>query len=104
LYAILGEQSSNREHLDYVGQVVYIISMKILPLAEVKTHFSSLMKEVESGDEIGISFGRKKETIAVIMPINEYRKINARKLGTLEGKVKVEFKNDWAMTDEELIQ
>jgi prevent-host-death family protein len=78
--------------------------MKTLPLAEVKTHFSSLIKEVESGDEIGISFGRKKETIAVIMPINEYRKINARKLGTLEGKVKVEFKDDWAMTDEELIQ
>jgi len=48
--------------------------MKTLPVAEVRTNFSSLLKEVESGKEIGISFGRKKETIAVIIPIDEYNK------------------------------
>jgi antitoxin (DNA-binding transcriptional repressor) of toxin-antitoxin stability system len=77
--------------------------MKTLPVAEVRTHFSSLLKEVELGNEIGIAFGRKKETIAVIVPIDEYRRIKTRKLGTLEGKVKIEFKDDWKMTDEELI-
>jgi len=61
------------------------------------------LKEVELGNEIGIAFGRKKETIAVIVPIDEYRRIKTRKLGTLEGKVKIEFKDDWKMTDEELI-
>ena len=78
--------------------------MKTLPVAEVRSHFSSLLKEVELGNEIGIAFGRKKETIAVIVPIEEYRRIKTRKLGTLEGKVKVEFKDDWEMTDEELIK
>jgi antitoxin (DNA-binding transcriptional repressor) of toxin-antitoxin stability system len=78
--------------------------MKTLPVAEVRSHFSSLLKEVELGNEIGIAFGRKKETIAVIVPIDEYRRIKTRKLGTLEGKVKVEFKDDWEMTDEELIK
>ena len=77
--------------------------MKTLPVAEVRTNFSSLLKEVESGNEIGIAFGRKKETIAVIVPIEEYKKIKARKLGTLEGKVKVEFSENWAMTEEELL-
>jgi len=77
--------------------------MKTLPVAEVRTHFSSLLKEVELGNEIGIAFGRKKETIAVIVPIDEYRRIKARKLGTLEGKVKIEFKDDWKMTDQELL-
>jgi prevent-host-death family protein len=77
--------------------------MKTLPVAEVRTHFSSLLKEVESGQEIGISFGRKKLPIAVIVPINEYLKTRPRKLGTLEGKVTVEFKDDWAITDEELL-
>lgn len=77
--------------------------MKTLPVAEVRTNFSALLKEVESGSEIGITFGRKKETIAVIIPIDEYKKIKARKLGTLEGKVKVEFSDNWAITEEEFI-
>jgi antitoxin (DNA-binding transcriptional repressor) of toxin-antitoxin stability system len=77
--------------------------MKTLPVAEVRTNFSSLLKEVESGIEIGISFGRKKETIAVIIPIDEYKKIKTRKLGTLEGKASVEFKGEWKISDEELL-
>ena len=77
--------------------------MKTLPVAEVRTHFSSLLKEVESGNEIGITFGRKRETIAVIVPIEEYKKIKLKRLGTLEGKVKLEFKDDWTITDEEFL-
>ena len=77
--------------------------MKTLPVAEIRTNFSALLKEVESGSEIGITFGRKKETIAVIVPIDEYKKIKARKLGTLEGKVKIEFSDNWAITEEEFI-
>ena len=77
--------------------------MKTLPVAEIRTNFSALLNEVESGSEIGITFGRKKETIAVIIPIDEYKKIKARKLGTLEGKVKVEFSDNWAITEEEFI-
>ena len=45
--------------------------MKTLPVAEVRTNFSALLKEVELGNEIGIAFGRRKETIAVIVPIEE---------------------------------
>ena len=77
--------------------------MKTLPVAKVRANFSALLKEVELGDEIGIAFGRKQKTIAVIIPIEEYKKIKVRRLGTLEGKVKVEFSKDWAITDEEFI-
>ena len=77
--------------------------MKTLPVAEIRTNLSSLLKEVESGNEIGISFGRRKETIAVIVPIAEYKKIKERKLGSLKGKLTVEFKSDWKMTDEEFL-
>jgi len=77
--------------------------MKTLPVAEIRNNISALLKEVESGHEIGIAFGRKKETIAVIIPIAEYRRIKTRKLGTLEGKVQVEFKGDWALSDEEFL-
>lgn len=77
--------------------------MKTLPIAEVRSHFSSLLKEVESGEEIGITFRKRKETIAVIVPIQEYKRIKSRKLGTLEGKVTVEFKDNWKMSDEEFL-
>lgn len=77
--------------------------MKTLRVSEVRANFSALLKEVEAGKEIGISFGRTKETIAVIVPIDEYRKIKNRKLGTLEGKASVEFKGEWNLTDEEFL-
>jgi len=72
--------------------------MKTLPVAEIRSHLTSLLKEVESGNEIGITFGKKKETIAVIVPIAEYRRIKARRLGTLEGKVQVEFADNWSIS------
>jgi prevent-host-death family protein len=78
--------------------------MKTLPLAEVKTHLSSLLKEVETGSEIAISFGKKRETIAVIVPYKEYKRSKKRRLGTLKGKMKVIFRKDFSMTDSDLIK
>ena len=77
--------------------------MKTLSVAKVRMNCSALLKEVELGNEIGITFGRKQETIAMIVPIEEYKRIKARKLGSLEGKVKVEFSENWTITDEEFI-
>jgi antitoxin (DNA-binding transcriptional repressor) of toxin-antitoxin stability system len=77
--------------------------MKTLPVAEVKTHLSALLKEVEIGNEIAISYGKKKETIAVIIPYETYKKSKKRKLGTLKGKMNVIFKEDFSMTDVELL-
>jgi antitoxin (DNA-binding transcriptional repressor) of toxin-antitoxin stability system len=77
--------------------------MKTLPIAEVKTHLSAILKEVESGSEIAISSGKRKETIAVIIPFDVYQKTKKRALGSLKGKVSVEFKSDFKMTDKELI-
>ena len=78
--------------------------MKTLPLAEVKTNFSSLLKEVQAGSEVAISYGKKREIIAVIVSYKEYKRSKKRKLGTLKGKMKVIFEKDFAMTDTDLIQ
>ena len=77
--------------------------MKTVPVAEVRSNLSMLLKEVESGHEIGISFGRRRETIAVIVPIAEYKKIKERRLGSLAGKLTVEFKDNWKMSDDEFL-
>jgi prevent-host-death family protein len=77
--------------------------MKTLSLAEAKTRFSAILKDVRSGNEIAISYGKKKETIAVIIPYATWKKSRKRQLGTLEGTVTVKFSKDFSMTDEELI-
>ena len=77
--------------------------MKVLQSAEAKTHFSSVLRDVQAGDEVAIAYGKKKETIAVIIPYEKWKKNQKRKLGTLEGKVTVEFAKDFYMSDEELL-
>ena len=42
--------------------------MKVLESAEAKTHFSSILKDIEAGNEVAITYGRKKQTVAVIIP------------------------------------
>lgn len=92
------------KHLTIAFRSLSCNTMKTFAVAEVRAHLSSLLKEVESGNEIGITFGRKKEPIAVIIPINEYKRIKPRKLGTLEGKVSIEFKGEWSLSDEEFLK
>ena len=77
--------------------------MKTLQSAKAKTHFSSVLKDVEAGNEITITYGRMKQAIAVIIPYEKWKKSQKRQLGTLEGKITVKFASDFAMTDEELI-
>ena len=76
--------------------------MKMLQSAKAKTHFSSILKDVEAGNEVAITYGKNKQTVAVIIPYEKWKKNQRRQLGTLEGKMSVEFAGDFAMTDEEL--
>ena len=77
--------------------------MKTLQSAKAKTHFSSILKDIEAGNEVAITYGKKKQTVAVIIPYEKWKKSQKRQLGTLEGKMSVEFAGDFVMTDEELI-
>jgi prevent-host-death family protein len=80
--------------------------MKTLQSAEAKTHFSSILRDVEAGNEVAIVYGRKKKAIAVIIPYEKWEKSQKkpkRQLGTLEGKMSVKFAANFSMTDEELV-
>jgi len=77
--------------------------MKMLQSAKAKTNFSLVLKDVEAGNEVAITNGKKKQAVAVIIPYEKWKKNQKRKLGTLEGKISVKFANDFAMTDEELV-
>jgi len=36
--------------------------MKTLQVAEAKTHFSTVMKDIQEGNEVAIAYGKKKKT------------------------------------------
>lgn len=76
--------------------------MKTLPVGELKTHFSEILDAVKSGEEIIVTYGKKKENIAVIIPYNSYKKKNKITLGLLSNK-KMKILDSFSMTEEELL-
>ncbi len=63
--------------------------MKTMTVGEFKTNFSAALKEVEEGHKIAITYGRKKEIKALLVP-NEVI-VKKRKLGILKGKATAKF-------------
>jgi prevent-host-death family protein len=76
--------------------------MKTFSLADAKTNFSALIQDVEAGNDVAITNGKKKETIAIVIPYEKWKKNRKRQLGILEGKMSVVFADEFAITDKEL--
>jgi len=81
----------------------YIIIMKTFQVGELKTKFSQVITYLKNGEEIMISFGKKKEKLAVIVPYSRYKKGNKRKLGILKYKASFEIHENFKVTDDELL-
>ena len=77
--------------------------MKTMPVGELKSHFSEVIEAIKNGEQIVISYGKKKTKIAVIIPFSQYAKKNGVKLGLLKNKANCEFADDFEMTIEELV-
>jgi antitoxin (DNA-binding transcriptional repressor) of toxin-antitoxin stability system len=77
--------------------------MKTVSVAKLKAQFSLFLHDIEAGEEIIVSFGRKKEKVAVIVPYKTYIKRKKRTLGTLQDRGKLEMV-DFEITDEELFR
>lgn len=81
----------------------YTVDMKIMQVGELKAKFSKVLDDVQRGEEVIVSRGRKKEQIAVIVPFSEYKEKNRVKLGSLKGKATYKVKTGYKMTAEELL-
>jgi prevent-host-death family protein len=77
--------------------------MKTMPVGELKAHFSQVVEEVKNGEEIVVSYGKKHENVAVLIPYSTYRKKNRIRLGLLKNQGSAEFGDDFKMTADELI-
>jgi|APDOM4702015191_1054821.scaffolds.fasta_scaffold03692_4 prevent-host-death family protein len=79
--------------------------MKSLSVGEFKAQFSEVLEKVKEGESIGVLYGKNKKPVAKLVPMNDTKskKTGKRKLGLLNGKMKIVFAPDFKMTEEEFI-
>lgn len=77
--------------------------MKHVSVGDFKARFSDILREVQDGEEVAIQFGRRKETVAVLVSPERLQRGQRRQLGIMEGKASFRVKGEWKMTDEQLI-
>ena len=73
-----------------------------MSVGEFKTNFSAALKKVLAGHEINISYGKRKEIVAKLIPKPAPKKTK-RKIGILDGKTKIVFSKDFKITNEEFL-
>ena len=76
--------------------------MFTMPVAELKAKFSQVLATVRDGQRIGILYGKAREPVAMIVPY-EPEVLPERDIGFLDGKVRIEFMDDFDMTESELL-
>ncbi len=77
--------------------------MKTLGIGEIKTHFSDILGEIRKGEKVVISYGKKKEKVAVLVPYDECFPKEKRTIGLLKGKARFEIHDDFKISDEQLL-
>ena len=77
--------------------------MKTITTGDFKVNMASVLKEIMEGEEYAISYGKRKEKVAVILPYSRYVSKNPRKLGLLAKKGSFKISKDFKMTEEELL-
>ena len=79
--------------------------MKTLTVGELKANFSEVLSTVlKTGEAVVISYGKKKERVAALVPIDQVKPASKRVLGTLGTTASVAFKPNFSLTDEEFLQ
>lgn len=73
-----------------------------MTVGEFKSHFSEVLEDVKEGTEIAVTYGRKKEIIGYFVP-KLSKNEGKRKLGMLDGKAQIIFKDDFKMSEEEFL-
>lgn len=77
--------------------------MQTMTVSQFKSHFSEVLDLVQNGEDIVISYGKKKEKIAVLVPFANYAGKPQRTLGLLAGKASFAMADDFKISDDELL-
>ncbi len=71
--------------------------------ADLKNDWPKVLDLLEKGENISIRNEQNDEDVAVIIPVNRHQRKNVRPLGLLKGKAGYKIKDNFKMTDEELL-
>jgi len=77
--------------------------MQTYTVGELKARFSYVLGQLKQGHEIIISYGRKREKIAVLVPYDSRKKKIKRPLGLLENRGSCVIHDSFNIGDEELL-
>jgi prevent-host-death family protein len=77
--------------------------MQTMTVGQFKAHFSEVLELVQQGEDVVISYGKKKEKIAVLVPFDRYEGKPQRTLGLLTGKGTFSLAPDFKISDDELL-
>ncbi len=79
--------------------------MKTMTVGELKARFSEVMGQmIKSGEPVAISYGKKKEKIAAIIPYSQLKPQAERSLGLMRGRARCVIHDDSALSDEALLR
>jgi antitoxin (DNA-binding transcriptional repressor) of toxin-antitoxin stability system len=79
------------------------VAMKTLTVGELKARFADVLREVEGGEVVAVSYGRRRRKVAAIVRYDQYTGVRERNLGVLEGKAVYRIAPDFTVSDEELV-
>ena len=77
--------------------------MQTLTIGELKASFSEVLKKLRSGQEIVISYGKKREKVAVIIPYSAYVSKPERSLGLLKDRAGCMIHDDFEISEKEML-
>lgn len=71
----------------------------------MKSHFSDVLKSIKNeGEQFIIEYGKQHEKVAMLIPYDKNIEIqNQREFGLYKGKGGFSIKDDFEMSDEELL-
>ena len=75
--------------------------MNLLPVGEFKAKFSQVLQKVQQGASFGITYGKDKKKVAVVIPYQKHLKQARPVIGLLEGKASFKLHPGFKITDEE---
>ena len=78
--------------------------MHTLTTAQLKARFSEVLDEVRDGETVVITYGRRKEKVAAIVPYDRIAPAEPRPLGVLEERASYHIGDDFEVDDEELLE
>ena len=78
--------------------------MKTMTVGELKAQFSEVLGQmIKSGEPVAISYGKKKEKIAAIVPYSQVKPQTERPMGVMKGHARCVIHDDFALDDKEML-